>query len=115
MNNHVDSKKTWELVEENKDDIDVMKQCCMAELRTMEDTGLVPTPYYFERVAILSKKDKNYAQEVYYCGQYVEKIEAYYSKYGIDRVADIRKGPRYKAIVKRLEKARELLAKHKSK
>ncbi len=51
--NLVDGKQTWELAEENKVDLQTMKRCCDAELKTMDKTGLVPAPYYFERVAIL--------------------------------------------------------------
>ena len=109
--NLVDDKQTWELAEEKKDDLEVMKRCCDAELKTMEKAGLVPAPYYFERVAILSRKKKDYSQEIYYCEQYIEKVEAFYSKNGTDGIADVRKGPRFKAIVKRLPKAKELYAK----
>ncbi|GMA83012.1 hypothetical protein [Shewanella glacialipiscicola] len=56
--NLVDGKQTWELVDEKKHDIDAMKRCCDAELKTMEKAGMVPAPYYFERVAILSRKEK---------------------------------------------------------
>lgn len=108
--NLVDGKQTWELAQEKKDDLEAMKLCCDAELITMEKTGLVPAPYYFERVAILSRKNKDYKQEVYYCEQYLEKVEAFYSKHGTDGIADVRKGPRYKAIAKRLPKAKELFA-----
>lgn len=109
--NLVDGKQTWELAEEKKDDLEAMKRCCDAELKTMEKAGLVPAPYYFERVAILSRKNKNYRQEIYYCEQYIEKIEAFYSKNGTEGIADVRNGPRFKAIVKRLPKAKELYAK----
>lgn len=109
--NSVDGQQTWELAENKKHDIEVMKRCCDAELKTMKKTGLVPAPYYFERVAILSRKEKNYKQEIFYCEQYIEKVEAFYSKYGTKGIADVRKGPRYQAIVKRLPKAKELYAK----
>jgi len=112
--NLLDGKQTWELAEENKDDLEVMKRCCDAELKTMEKSGLVPAPYYFERVAILSRKNNDYRQEIYYCEQYIEKVEAFYSKNGTRDITDVRKGPRYKAIVKRLPKAKELYAKQSS-
>lgn len=110
--NLVDGKQTWKLVDEKKHDIDAMKRCCDAELKAMEKAGMVPAPYYFERVAILSRNEKNYEQEIFYCAHYIEKVEAFYLKNGTAGIADVRKGPRYKAIVKRLEKAKELQAKH---
>lgn len=109
--NLVDGKQTWELAEEMKDDLETMKRCCDAELKTMEKTGLLPAPYYFERVAILSRKNKDYKQEIHYCEKYIEVIEAFYSKNGTNSIAGVRNGPRFKAIVKRLPKAKELYAK----
>ncbi|EKP0307925.1 hypothetical protein JGK42_001749 [Aeromonas veronii] len=109
--NLVDGKQTWELAEDKKHDIEIMKRCCDAELKTMDKAGLVPALYYFERVAILSRKEKNYQQEILYCEQYIEKVEAFYSKRSSEGMADVRKGPRYQAILKRLPKAKELYAK----
>jgi hypothetical protein len=110
--NLVDGKQTWELAENKKNDLEAMKRCCDAELKTMEKAGLVPAPYYFERVAILSRKIKDYQQEIFYCEQYIEKVEKFYLKNGTQGVADVRKGPRFKAIAKRLPKAKELYTKH---
>jgi hypothetical protein len=109
--NLVDGKQTWEVASEKKDDLEAMKRCCDAELKTMEKAGLVSAPYYFERVAILYRKNKDYQQEIFYCEQYIDKVESFYSKNGTAGVADVRKGPRFKAIVKRLPKAKELYAK----
>ncbi len=109
--NLVDGKQTWELAQDSKNDLEAMKKCCDAELLTMENTCLVPAPFYFERVAILSRKQKNYVQEVFYCENYIEQVESFYIKNGTDGYADVRKGPRYQAIVKRLPKAKSLLEK----
>jgi hypothetical protein len=108
--NLVEDKQTWEYAETHKDDIECMKRCCDAELKTMVSAGIVSAPYYFERVAILSRKQKNYRQEVEYCEQYVRAVEEFYSKPGNEGQADVRKGPRYKAIVERLSKAKNLLS-----
>jgi hypothetical protein len=108
--NLIDGKQTWELAQENKNDIECMKKCCEAELKTMEAAGIVPAPFYFERVAILSRKQKNYIQEIEYCELYINTVKSFYKV--VDQVhhADVRKGPRYKAIVERLSKAKELHA-----
>jgi hypothetical protein len=111
--NLVEGKQTWEYAEEKKHDLEYMKKCCDAELKSMEKTGLVPAPYYFERVAILSRKEKNYQQEIEYCENYINAVKKFYKKHGNKYGADVRKGPRYQAIVKRLPKAKELLAKSK--
>lgn len=54
--NLVDDKPTWELVEENSDNLEIIKRCCNAELETMEKCGLVSVPYYFYRVTIISRR-----------------------------------------------------------
>ncbi len=109
--NLVEGKQTWELAEDKKHDLNYMKKCCDAELNTMNKAGIVPAPYYFERVAILSRKGKDYAQEVAYCKKYIEVVKDFYEANGAEGFADVRKGPRYKAIIKRLPKAKELLRK----
>ncbi|MCK4542620.1 MAG: hypothetical protein KAU17_10345 [Spirochaetales bacterium] len=113
--NLVEGKQTWELAEDKKHDLNYMKKCCDAELNTMNKAGTVPAPYYFERVAILSRKEKNYAQEVAYCEKYIEVVEDFYEANGTEGFENVRQGPRYKAIVKRLPKAKELLGKNPNK
>lgn len=108
--NLVDGHQTWVSAEFKKDDLDHMKKCCNAELETMQKAGLVAAPFYFERVAILSRKAKNYRDEVYYCEKYISAVETYYRLNGARGVADVRKGPRFQAIAKRLPKAKALLA-----
>ena len=111
--NMIEGKQTWEYAEEKKHNIEYMKKCCDAELKTMEKAGFAPAPYYFERVAILSRKEKNYHQEIDYCESYINTVERFYKKHETKGMADVRKGPRYQAIVKRLPKAKELLSKSK--
>ncbi|MGZ4956013.1 MAG: hypothetical protein ACXV8Q_12965 [Methylobacter sp.] len=112
--NLVDGKQTWEHVAERKHDLEYVKKCCVAELTTMDKANVVPAPYYFERVAILSRQEKNYAQEVLYCESYISAVESFYKKNGTKGIVDVRKGPRFQAIVKRLLKAKELLEKQSS-
>lgn len=113
--NLIEGKQTWELAEDKKHDLNYMKKCCDAELNSMYKAGMVPAPYYFERVAILSRKEKKYEQEVFYCEKYIEAVEGFYKANGTEGIADVRRGPRYKTIVKRLPKAKELLEKNPSK
>lgn len=107
--NLVDGKPTWEHTKEKKHDIDFMKRCCDAELTTTEKTGLIPAPYYFERVAILSRKEKNYAQEIAYCEKYIDAVESVCKTTSIDERENKRAA--YTTIAQRLPKAKELLAK----
>lgn len=107
--NLLDGKQTWELVEGNKDDLESMKKCCETELATYEKIGLVPAPYYFERVAILARKVKDFREEIACCEKYIAIVADYYRKNDIPENQGVKMGPRYKAIVKRLPKARLLL------
>lgn len=108
--NLVHGKQTWELAKINNDDIEVMKKCCETELATYAKLGLVPAPYYFERVAILARKRKDFREEIAYCEKYMAVVEDYYRENNIPQTAGLKAGPRYKAIAKRLPKARLLLA-----
>lgn len=108
--NLVDGKQTSDYAESHKNDIEFMKRCCDAELKVMESAGIASAPFYFERVAILSRKQRNYRQEVEYCEQYIQAIEKFYQIIGHEDHADVRRGPRYQAILTRLPKAKELLA-----
>lgn len=109
--NLVDGEPTWKLAEEHKDDLEVMKRCCDAELITMKKCCLVPAPYYFERVAILSRKNGDYRQEIFYCEQYIKMVEDFYIQNGTLGIADVRESPSFKRIVKRLQQAKKLYAK----
>lgn len=107
--NLVDGKQTWELADRKKDDLEAMKRCCDAELATYEKVGLVPAPYYFERVAILERKAKNFREEIAWCEKYIAVVADYYRANNVPENQGVRMGPTYKAIVKRLPKARLLL------
>jgi len=109
--NLVEGKQTWQLANDKKHDIEVMEKCCDAELATYEKIGLVPAPYYFERVAILARKLKNFEQKVAYCEKYIAVVEDYYRKNNTPDIEGVKMGPRYQAIVKRLPRARLLAEK----
>lgn len=111
--NLVDGKQTWELAKEKKQEMMTMKKCCTAELATYRKTGLRPAPYYFERVAILSRKEKNYAQEIEYCEKYIEALQDFHRKHGLQDYDGTKMGGRDQAIWNRLLKAKQLLGKSK--
>jgi len=104
--NLVEGKPTWQHTETNKDNLDIMLKCCEAELKTMETAEVVAAPFYFERAAILLRKAKQYDQEIAICERYLHAVEAYYSSVAKVYEADVRKGPRFKAIEARVTKAR---------
>lgn len=98
----------------DKHDIDAMIRCCEMELTKKRSAKDVPAPLVFERVAILSRKEKNYPQEIDYCERYIKMTEAFYKKHGTDGLTDVRKGAKHRAIVERLPKARALLEKQQN-
>jgi hypothetical protein len=112
--NLVQGKQTWELVAEGKHDIEIMKRCCAAEMETYAKTGLFPAPYYFERVAVLARKLKDYDQEIMYCETYIRLVDEYYRSNNLPPDEGINASPTYQAIVERLAKARLLAAKQRA-
>ena len=112
--NLVNGKQTFELARTHKDDLPVMIKCCEAEIIKFKKTHLVPAPFYFERVAILSRKNKNYKQEIDYCEKYIRFVDLYCKKNKTHENVGVKMGPRYKAIVNRLPKAKELYKQQRS-
>lgn len=85
----------------HKDDINTMELCCEAEMRTAErHKNYFPAPFFFERVAILSRKRKDYAKEVAICEAFLKFASGHSQMVG----------PRAQAVRNRLPKAKELLA-----
>jgi hypothetical protein len=112
--NLVDGKQTSELAGSRKHDIDAMKKCCDAEIETYRKTGNVPAPYYFWRVAVLSRKQKDYAQEVKYCELYLDLLSKCYERDDMPLETALKErqlSATDSSIYERLPKARELLAK----
>lgn len=107
----VQGRPTHEHADSGKHDLETMKACCDAEIAAWKDTGEVPAPYYFERVAILSRKARDYRQEVEYCELYLSVVDECHARHGITGEVGMKAGPRYKAIKSRLPKAHELLQK----
>ncbi|CAI2308749.1 hypothetical protein HJ202_24205 [Vibrio parahaemolyticus] len=104
----VDGKATYEHAQTSKHDLTVMQKCCESELEKFRLTGMTPAPFYFERVAILARKEKRYDLEVEICEQYLEITDRLFDSTALG----VKVGPRHLAIVNRLPKARELLKKH---
>ena len=106
-NNSVDEN----VVDYDKNDLECMKKVCDLKIANMAKNGKVASPYFFERVAILAKKSKDYKLEIFYCELYITKVKEFYRKKGKGTYSDVRKGARYQAIVNRLPKAKAMLSK----
>lgn len=105
----IEGKATYDIAHEKKHDLKVMLKCCESELKKFEITNLAPAPYYFERVAILARKAKDYDLEIQICERYIEVMDAIYG----DKRIGIKAGPRFSYIEKRLFQAKQLQLKHK--
>ncbi|MDV0911152.1 hypothetical protein RZP17_29700, partial [Klebsiella variicola subsp. variicola] len=66
-------------------------------------------PFYFERVAILARKNKNYKLEVDIIERYITELEGFYRLNNLPVGSGVMAGPRFSSIVSRLEKSRKLL------
>lgn len=110
----IDGKPTWQFAESHKDDLDMMLRACKAELENMASTGCIVAPFYFERAAILAKKQKRYDLEVKVCELLILAHKIFkdaYRVHGKKPPLNIDASPRYEKVVKRLPKARENLRK----
>ncbi|KLV05088.1 hypothetical protein ABT56_12885 [Photobacterium aquae] len=104
----VEGKATYEIAHDKKHDLEVMMKCCESELNKYRITDQAPAPYYFERVAILARKAKDYDLEVRICERYIAVMKEIYG----DQRIGIKAGPRFAAIEKRLPKAKQLQQKN---
>jgi len=112
--NLVDGKQTWEYPDADKGDLTVMLKCCKAEMATMKRANVVAATFYFERVAILLRKAKQYDREIEICESYIEAVENCYAPGAKSNEADVRNGSRFQAIKSRIAKARALQSKVKT-
>ncbi|MFJ7883548.1 hypothetical protein ACIQYF_08560 [Pseudomonas sp. NPDC096917] len=117
----LDGKPTYELAEFGKNNIDVMRLCCDAEelnyWSQVKGARICAAPFYFERVAILNRKKKDYTSEIRVIERWKAIIGDYKSQPMVrgGRAALVHKGPRSIAIAARLPKAKDLLRAQRAK
>ena len=58
-------------------DINTVVEFCREEIQKSVDTGIMPAPKYFEQVAVLSRKEKNYENEIAICDMYIKLVKKY--------------------------------------
>jgi len=61
----------------NNLDIHEIVECCRDEIQASEDSGIMPSPKYFEQAAVLSRKEKKYDNEIAICEMYIELTNHY--------------------------------------
>ena len=52
-------------------DIHRVVDFCRDEVQKAVDTGIMPSPQYFEQAAVISRKDKQFENEVAICNMYI--------------------------------------------
>lgn len=110
----VDGQPTYSFAESAKNDLAVMLRCCEAETanywRQPKGHRLSAAPFYFERAAILLRKQRRYAEELAVCEAWRSIIEDYQSQPSVQagRMALAHKGPRSIKILERMDKAKAL-------
>ena len=103
-----------ELDHSHDHDLQEMVRRCREDIQASEDSGIMPSPKYFEQVAILSRKEKNYQNEIAICEMYIELINQYAAKNNITETeATYQVRPKCAPFVKRLQNAKTFSAKSK--
>lgn len=106
---------THELASSSHQDLQVMLKCCEAEeanyWKQPAGDRCCAAPFYFERVAILVRKAKDYQTEIAICERWKAIADDYAGQASVrsGMGAKVHLGPRSVAILGRLEKARALL------
>ncbi len=79
--------KTLQTQSKNPDetDINTVVDCCRGEIEKSLDTGIMPAPKYFEQAAVLSRKEKNYQNEIAICDMYIKLVKKYASDHKMSR------------------------------
>jgi hypothetical protein len=75
---------TYDLLN-SETDIQSVVECCRDEIQKSKDTGIMPAPKYFEQAAVLSRKEKNYENEIAICDMYIKLVKRYAAENNISR------------------------------
>lgn len=90
-------------------DIHSVMECCRDEIQNSEDSGIMPSPKFFEQAAVLSRKERNYANEIAICDMYVKLAKQYASKNKLTRQEFIDSVlPQCEPLYKRMHNAKSM-------
>ena len=117
----VDQKQTWETLKQTpgkENNLDLMLACCKSEMESAHTNLCFPAPAYFKRVAIILRKQKDYAREIGIIQLYWQLCDRVYESKRRDRAraqlmaqhSGLKAG-----FQKRYEKAKLLLEKKRTK
>ena len=85
---------------------------CREEIQSSLDSGIMPSPKFFEQAAVLSRKEQNYANEIAICEMYVSLAKQYASKNNLSE-NEFRETvlPYCEPLYKRMHNAKSMLSK----
>ncbi len=93
-------------------DIHGVVKNCRDEIQKAEDSGLMPSPKYFEQVAVLSRKEKRYENEIAICEMYIGLVKQYAIKNNLSQAEfSDQILPQCAPLYKRLHNAKIMLSK----
>lgn len=90
-------------------DINSVVDHCRFEIQKSYDSGIMPSPKFFEQAAVLSRKEKNYENEIAICELYVNLAKGYAKKNNLSD-SEFRDDilPKCESLYKRMHNAKSL-------
>ncbi len=89
---------------------EMVKQC-RKEIQKSEDSGIMPAPNYFEKVAILSRTEQRYENEIAICEMYIDLVNQYATDNQLtDAEMSSKLLPKCAPFVKRIHNAKIMLS-----
>lgn len=96
-------------------DIREIVKNCRDEIAKSEDSGIMPSPKYFEQVAVLSRKERHYENEIAICEMYIGLIKRYAAKKKLSRSEfSDQVLPKCAPLYKRMHNAKTMLSRKPS-
>ena len=88
-------------------DIHRVVKNCRDEIQKSVDTGIMPSPRYFEQAAILSRKEQKYDNEIAICEMYIDLAKEYASEHKLTKAEFSHQVlPKCAPLLKRLRNAK---------
>jgi len=69
-----------QMVHEKDEGLYSILKNCKQEVQESEATGIMPSPKYFEKAVVLSRKEKKYENEIAICKYYIKLVAHYAAK-----------------------------------
>ena len=85
---------------------------CRKEIADSHDSGIMPSPKYFEQAAVLSRKEQKYSNEIAICEMYISLVKQYAADKNLSK-NEFRETilPHCEPLYKRMHNAKSMLSK----